>query len=247
MKKTSLVLFPVLAALLLAGCTTSKKSGKKKKSSSEQPTVTSTTSGGGGGGGTSTTTGGGGGGGTSATPTPTDLNWDSVSSVGSYFDMTPGSHTATIDFSTEYNTLKAGYPYVENDTPVSGSYLGNLKAVSCGCFCGSYSNVGYLMMKNKDRTAMGAAFIGNYDSLGNITSIEIQRGSSASTKVGYYVYFGNAPVTSQGGMASGTLVTADQCVSLKEVTGSGAYFCVTTSDTSANGQLAKLVIHYTIS
>ena len=54
MKKTNLVLFPVLAALLLAGCTATKKSGKKKKSSSGSETSQTTggksTSGGGGGG-----------------------------------------------------------------------------------------------------------------------------------------------------------------------------------------------------
>ena len=56
MKKTNLVLFPVLAALLLAGCTATKKSGKKKKSGSggsEVTSKTSTSGGGGGGGGSS--------------------------------------------------------------------------------------------------------------------------------------------------------------------------------------------------
>ena len=53
MKKTSLVLFPVLAGLLLAGCTTTKKSSKKKKSSASGEVTSKTTSQGGGGGGTS--------------------------------------------------------------------------------------------------------------------------------------------------------------------------------------------------
>lgn len=65
MKKTSLVLFPVLAALLMAGCTTAKKSGKKKKSSAASVT-SQTTSQGGGGGGSSSSSGGGGGGSSSS-------------------------------------------------------------------------------------------------------------------------------------------------------------------------------------
>ncbi len=67
MKKTNLVLFPVLGALLLAGCTTTKKSSKKKKSSNAE--VTSQTTSQGGGGQSVTSQGGGGGGGTSVKPT----------------------------------------------------------------------------------------------------------------------------------------------------------------------------------
>ncbi len=80
MKKTTLVLLPVLGALLLAGCTTAKRPNKKKSSSA---TVTSKTTSQGGGGNTSqggggntsqggggnTSQGGGGGGGGNGTVT----------------------------------------------------------------------------------------------------------------------------------------------------------------------------------
>lgn len=63
MKKTSLVLFPVLAALLVTGCTTTKKKSKKKSSSAS---ITSNTGGGG-----SSSSSGGGGGSSSSSSKPT--------------------------------------------------------------------------------------------------------------------------------------------------------------------------------
>ena len=103
MKKTNLVLFPVLGALLLAGCTSTPKK-KRKKSSTE---VTSQTSGGGqtsvkptSGGGTSvkptTSSGGGGGGGGNGTVT-LKANADKSDQQEKSVTFTNSSYTVLIE------------------------------------------------------------------------------------------------------------------------------------------------------
>ena len=101
------------------------------------------------------------------------------------------------------------------------------------------------MMKNKDDFAAthGVAFIANTVSLGNITSISFTPGSSASTKATYNVAILSSAVTAEGGSSAGTTFTGTGGT----VTGSGAYFCITQTNTGYNGQLGTLTISYTIS
>ena len=102
------------------------------------------------------------------------------------------------------------------------------------------------MMKNKDdfATNHGAAFLANSESLGNITSITVTTGSSASAKAEVCVYIGNSPIATEGGSSSGTKVTG--AGTTQTVTGSGAYFCVTATNTGVNAQIGVLTVTYTI-
>lgn len=167
MKKTNLVLFPVLAALLLAGCTATKKSGKKKKSSSVSETSQTT--------GGKTSSGGGvtskssSQGGSSSTPgpsvvPPTPGGWNQITSApsaggdflfgrynGTDHTFLDGEMIATYYLSckaTEANaihfTLEAsgtGFLVKATSGSVSGKYL----AITCtdgSHVNGSYSTTG---------------------------------------------------------------------------------------------------------
>lgn len=238
MKKTNLVLFPVLAALLLAGCTSTPK--KKKKTSSGAQTSQKTSSGKttSGGGATSKTTSQGGG--TSATPTP---------SGDSTFNLTPGTHTTVIDFVTNYSQYKSDFAgYVEASTGLVTGSLGGLAVNSVHCFVSSYSGSGYLMMQNnKSQTdwtsTHGVAFFGNTASLGSISEISFTPGSSASTAAVYNVAILDSAVTAEGGSSAGTSFTG----SGGKVTGSGGFFCITATNAAKNGQIGTLTVTYTIS
>ena len=235
MKKTNLVLFPVLAALLLAGCTSTPKKKKKTSSGAETSqksgTSAKTTSQGGGGGGTSNPTSQGGQ--TSTTPTP---------SGDSTFNLTPGSgqHTVSVDFAS----IKKSFPYVDASTGLYEVDFAGLSSNGVGCYVSTYNSASFLMMKNKDDfyTNHGAAFIANKVSLGSISEISFTPGSSASANAVYNVAILDAAVTAEGGSTAGQSFTG----SGGKVTGSGAYFCITCTSDKYNGQLGTLTITYTI-
>ena len=249
MRKTSLLIVPVLAALVLAGCTTAKKGSKKKKSSSGEvvstsgKSATSKTSGGG----ISTTSTTGGTSATSTTPTPT----------GGKFDLTPGRHEVELDFEADIDKYVDGIPRAEQgDTaPKEGNFEG-MKWNMFHTYRGSYTDEQtgalsvWLMMKDKDNwDATSNAFFGNNVSLGSIESITVTIRSGASTKKKYDLSVGDSAfTTAQTGGTEFDVSTAGG----GQYTGSGKGFFVisTKKDTGNykyNGQIAKLAVTYTIS
>lgn len=235
MKKTNLVLIPVLSALLLTGCTTAKKSGKKKSSTSGQ--VTSNT---GGKSGTNTTTGGTttGGGQTSTTPTPS-----------SGFSFEVGTHTVTVDFESNIDQWTSGIPRAEQgDTEAKEGDFLNMKWNMFHSYRGEYEGAQWLMMKDKDSwDTTSTAWFGNKTSLGSIESLSVYVRTGASANKKYDLSVGDSAFTSvqSGGTQFDVSVTGSY-------TGSGkGFFCVSTKkDTGTNkynGQIAKIVVTYTIS
>ena len=241
MKKTNLVLFPVLAALLLAGCTGTRKP-KKKKSSSEAPVSGSVTP---------TPTSGvkptSGVTPTSQTPTPTSQT--PTPSGDSTFNFTPGTHTTVIDFVHNYSDYKNNFAgYVTADSGLIDGTLGGLAINSVHCFVSNFEGSGYVMMQNNKKQTdwtgtHGVAFFASTASLGNITEISFTPGSSASTSAVYNIAILSAPVTAEGGSSAGTNFTGTG----GKVTGSGSYFCITSTDAKRNGQIGSLTVTYTIS
>ncbi len=140
MKKTTLVLLPVLGALLLAGCTTTKRPNKKKSSSATVTSKTTSQGGGGntsqggggntsqGGGGNTSQGGGGGGGGLVAT---LDLKSDHATTKSdAQVVIVDGGVTLTIDQNT--STTACGgdqQKYVANPLRI---YSGQKLTFECG-------------------------------------------------------------------------------------------------------------------
>lgn len=243
MRKTSLLIVPVLAALVLAGCTTAKKGSKKKKSSSGEvvstsgKSATSKTSGGG----VSTTSTTGGSSATSTTPTPT----------GGKFDLTPGRHEVELDFEADIDKYVDGIPRAEQgDTaPKEGNFEG-MKWNMFHTYRGYYESDVWLMMKDKDNwDATSTAFFGNKISLGSIESIVVTIRSGASANKKYDLSVGDSEfTTAQTGGTQFDVSTSGG----GQYTGSGKGFFVisTKKDTGTNkynGQIAKLAVTYTIS
>jgi len=246
MKKT-LVLLPLLAAAVLAAsCTSTPK--KKRKSSSVEPT--SVTSGQSGTSATKTTTVAP----TTTTATktttvtPTSTSQEPVPTGEAQFNLTAGSHITTIDFLSNYSDYKSDFPRFEKDTGVQEFTFASLPSAGCSVWVSSYDGTGFLMMKNKDdfATTSGAAFLSNTQSLGKITSISVKAGSSASASATLNIYIGDEPVTTAGGSTAGQTITPSK-TEFTTVTGSGAYFCITSSNEKYNGQLGVLTVSYTIS
>ena len=239
MKKTNLVLFPVLAALLLAGCTTTKKSSKKKKSSEAQTSQKTTSQGGGG----NTSQGGGGNtsqGGQSATPTPTG---------NTSFVLTAGTHTVTLDFENNISDYSSGFPRAEQtDTAGKEGTWGGMTWDMFHTYKGSYESDVWLMMKDKDNwDATSNAWFANKQSLGSIEKLDVYVRVGASANKKYDLSVGDSAFSSA--QTGGTEFNVS---TVGSYTGSGkGFFCISTKkDTGTNkynGQIAKIVVTYTIS
>ena len=231
--KKSLILLP-LAAIMLSGCLPlpgGETSGTSAGGSGASATSQTSTSGGS----------------ATFTPAPTVAPATLPTTHEASFDVTPGNHIVTLDFTTDYETYKSAFPRVEATTGLIGMHLAGMATMTNNCFVGSYNNVGYLMMKNKDdyATNNGAAFIGNCASLGAITHIEFTAGSSASTSQKYDITLSKELVKEPG--TSGTEISHPSGSVDATVADGYGYFRITTKDTSKNGQTGKLIISYTIS
>ena len=230
--KKSLVLLP-FAAFLLTGClslpglnpggdTSDSSSSSSSKPTSTVPVVP-----------------------TSATPAGDEL----PTSHGASFDLTPGEHVFTVNFTTDYEKYSGSgngvFPYVGNDTGVTGGMLEGMAIMSNGCFCSSYNNSGYVMMKNKDRSAKGNAFIGNCVSLGAVTKVEFTCGASASTAQKYDITFSSTLEQTAG--TSGTEIAHPGGNATCAASEGKGFFRLSTKDISKNGQIGTLSVTYVIS
>lgn len=232
--KKSLILIP-LAALVLAGCTIggSKSGGKKKKSSSVSDSAQVSGSK------TNTNTSGAGPSTPSTEPGPSGEAVD--------FDLTPGKHTAILDFEGEPDRYT--YPRAEEtDTEGKEGEFGGMNWLIFHSYRGSYEGAYWLMMKDKDNwDATSTAWFANKDSLGSIESLEVVVRTGASAKKLYDLSVGNTAYTSaQTGGTEFSVNTSGK------YTGSGnGFFCVSTKKDSGtnkyNGQIAKITVTYTIS
>lgn len=227
--RKSLILLP-LAALVLSGCMLMP--GKKDTSSGSGSGSGSNT-------GSVVPTGDTGGGGN----VPTDLPTSHDSSF-------PTSGTLEIDFIADGPSYKDSFPYVENDTPTSGGHLGGMAIMSNGCYVGSYSGKGFMMMKNKDRSSMGCAFIGNCVSLGVITKVEIVAPDSGVSVAGsqkYDITLSKEMTTtaSTSGKEFSTPIT-NASVTATESDGY-SYFKISTKESSKNGHIGAIKVTYKIS
>lgn len=149
----------------------------------------------------------------------------------------------SLDFSTNFADLKSAFPYVDASTGTYEFELGGVQFQGLQCFVGSYSGVGYLMMKNKD---MGGecAYITQVTPFEKaITKVEIVTGASASAKSAYTIVIDDAPINSatgdvtKSGTGAGTTITATA-----DASKGYKYFAVYTTDASVNGQLAKVTV-----
>lgn len=230
--KKSLVLLP-FAAFLLTGClalpgaggdSSSSSSTSSSSSSSTRPTITPTT----------------------PTVTPAE---DLPTSHGASFDLTPGEHVFTINFVTDYEKYAGSgngvFPYVANDTGLSGGMLEGMAIMSNGCYCANYQGSGYVMMKNKDRSAKGCAFIGNCVSLGAVTKVEFTAGASASTAQKYDITFSST--LEKTASTSGTEVAHPGGSATCAASEGKGFFRLSTKDITKNGQLGTLSVTYVIS
>ena len=221
--KKSLILLP-LVALVLAGCTTSGKGGGKKKKSSSEPASTSKT----------------------GPTTPTSSGGEGGEAVD--FDLTPGRHTAILDF--EGHPDDYTYPRAEEgDTEGKAGEFGGMHWLVFHSYKGSYEGQYWLMMKDKDNwDATSTAWFANSDDLGTIESIEVAIRDGASKYKKYDLSVGTSAFTSAQtggtefdvnsyGRYSGTDKKGFFCVSTKKDTGTNKY----------NGQISKLTVTYTIS
>lgn len=232
--KKGLILLP-LAAFMLSSCMLMP--GKKTDSSS---------GGGGGGGSQSSDTGGEGGGGGGGG------GGGDVESVD--FDFTSGTHTAVLNFVTDYSNYKDDWPFVDISTGIFDSSMAGMAFTANGSFPDAYSGSGYLMMRNKDKNnnswsdANGNAFIATATSLGAITSISFTCGANASSSQSYVVSLSKTPIDTP--QASGVKTVAHPGTQSTPITATVAdgysYFAITTKDGGRNGQIATLSVTYTI-
>ena len=243
MKKICLVLLP-LAAMTLVGCR-GGRGGSTDTPTSQTPTSQTPTT-------VNPTTSSSPASTTSSAPTSSSASSSTTSGApqpttpvpgSGAFDFTPGAHSVTIDFATQYADLKEGFPYVGADTHVYDAKLDNLDIKGRGSYVSSYNSSGFLMMKNKDMDG-NPAFIANQVSLGSITSISFTTGSSASTNAVYNVYVTNSAQSDSstaGHEYSGT--GSFKCTD----GGTGGFFVISSTNIKYNGQLGSLTIEYTIS
>lgn len=226
--KKSLILLP-LTALFLSGCMLLP--GKKTSSSSSSPSSGSSDQ-------PSVDPGSGGGGESQAVD----------------FDLTPGTHTAIIDFAN--NADAYSYPKAEgSDTEAREGDNAGITWNYFHTYKSGFEGETWLHLRNAKSASdptnwyeTGFAWFGNATNLGSITSIEATVRSSASTKLSYYLTVGSSEFTSA--QQTGVMFTSAQ----KGVyTGSGnGYFAISTyqngitADNAKNGQITLLKVTYTI-
>lgn len=179
----------------------------------------------------------------------------SKTSSSSSSSQQPGEYTITLDFVTDYEALD-NEQYVAQDTGLfEDNFGGQLAFTSMGCFVGSYSGSGYVMMQNQksgtDWTTGrgGLAFFANTENFGSITRIEMSTGVNGATTT-YDITLSKTPITSA--QTGGTEVAGvNKQIVVGEVTASEddgyGYFAISTKNKAKNGQVGKLVIEYTIS
>lgn len=232
MKKIYLVLLP-MAAMVLVGC----RGGRGRGSTSAAPSGTSaapsgqTTNPG-----PSPTTGGGT---TTGAPQPTTTTGGGGSAA--QFDLTPGSHSVTINFATDYESYKSDFPYVTADMGIYDCTFAGLSIKGRNTFVSSYSGDGYLFLKNKDMDG-NAAFIANQVSLGNISKISFTSRAGSAADATYNILITNSAQSNSS--SEGVTKTG---VGTFDVTGSGGYFCISQNNLAKNGQFSSLTVEYTIS
>lgn len=232
--KKSLILLP-LVALVLAGCTTGGSKGKKKKSSSESTSQKSSGSGSG------------------PTVAPTSSGGGGTSRAVD-FDLTPGTHTAVVDF--EYNWEAYSYPRCEaTDTEPKEQANAGITWNYFHTYRGSYEEAYWLHMRNKGSSDSddswyknGWAWFGNTTDLGSIESIEVVVRSGASASLKYDLSVGTSAFTTA--QTGGTQFDSSGKGSY---TGSGkGFFAISNKPMDnlskiKNGQIALLTVKYTIS
>lgn len=233
MKKSLLVLLPLMT-LALVGCR-----GRGGKTSSAQPSgsgstpTTQTT----GKPTTGTTTGGGQ---TTTTPKPT-------TTTGGDFDNNPGPEVDADSFelsftSDEYKTV---FPFVESGQ----KYQFEFPAVcpgfmfnDAGTYINKYNDNYWLHMKNKDAGML--AFLSNHTPFKkSITKVEIvTNGGDASDKMAFSVVIGNTHyVSGQTGGATG-MGKNQTITATASKSENNHYFCVTCTDQARNGQIVSLKV-----
>ena len=231
MKKIYLVLLP-MAAMVLVGC----RGGRGRGSTSAAPSGTSGSPSGQTTQTPSPTTGGGT---TTGAPQPTQSGGGGGS--GAQFDLTPGSHSVTFNFATDYEAYKNDFPYVTADMGIYDCTFAGLSIKGRNTFIGSYSGEGYLFLKNKEMDG-NAAFIANQVSLGNISKISFTSRTGSAGDASY-----NILITDSAQTNSSTAGETKTGVGTYEVTGSGGYFCISQNNLNKNGQFSSLTVEYTIS
>ena len=231
MKKIYLVLLP-MAAMVLVGCrggrggktsaapsgTSASPSGQTTNPGPSPTTVGPTTS--------------------PTTPSPTS---GGGGGSGSQFDLTPGSHSVTFNFATDYEAYKNDFPYVTADMGIYECTFAGLSIKGRNTFVSSYSGEGYLFLKNKEMDG-NAAFIANQVSLGNISKISFTSRTGSAGDASY-----NILITDSAQSNSSTAGVTKTGVGTFDVTGSGGYFCISQNNLSKNGQFSSLTVEYTIS
>ena len=232
--KKSLILLPI-AAMILSGC--SLLPAKKSKSSSS---ATNTQQSG------STKSSG------SVTPvnpsSDTPVDWPTAHE--STFDTTPGEHTVTYDFNSEYTALKEAFPYVTADMSAFHVYMKGMSTMVYHCWCNANSSpaYNYLFMRNNNGfydNKKVTAFIGNHVTLGAITKVEITCPDNSSASAKYDITL--SKTVSEEPSTSGTELTKEGGSVTASVSDGYGFFKITQKDTTHNGQLSTLKITYTIS
>jgi len=232
-KKVTLVLFPLLSALVLAGCTV-KKSTKKKTTNDSDSSDTGGTSGG-------TSDGGSTSGGTTGGSTTGDT---------STFATTAGSAVDASSFTLDFTAEKdSAFPYVEAGGKYTFEYskvCAGFMLSDAGVFTNSYSGNYWLHFQNyKNNASWGQlAFISNNTPFTKaITKVEVKTvASGGSASMACSVVIGNQYYTT-GQTGGATAVGMGKTITATASKSDGYhFFCITSTDQKRNLQVTSISV-----